>query len=75
MANKVDINGLYKHFKGGLYRVVYVSRNSNYCNMEYVTYRSLQKTDFPIGQLWTRPLNEFTGRHKSGVKRFVRVYE
>lgn len=58
----MDIFGFtyYKHVKtGGLYRKVSIGRNSNNCKEEIVSYKALQETDFPVGQIWHRPKHNF----------------
>jgi hypothetical protein len=62
---------LYEHCKGSLYLILEVARDSSECAKEMVVYKSLTKSDYPAGTIWTRPLEEFIDMHKSGVKRFV----
>ena len=62
----------YKHFKGGFYKKINESRKSQDCTIEYITYKSLQKTDYKKGQLWTRDKKEFYDS-KNGVKRFRKL--
>lgn len=49
--------GLYRHFKGGRYRVIDVARHSETLE-ELVTYEALY--DNPLGKLWVRPVAMFT---------------
>jgi hypothetical protein len=53
-AAKLFKPGIYKHFKGGMYEALYVARNSENRDDEYVVYRSLDK-----GYIWIRPLTMF----------------
>lgn len=46
--------GIYRHFKGGLYKALFVARNSEARNEEFVVYQSLEK-----GLIWVRPLGMF----------------
>ena len=51
--------GVYKHFKGNLYEVLYVAIHSETLE-EYVVYKSLYCTDdFPKGTIWIRPKKMF----------------
>lgn len=46
--------GTYKHFKGGLYKVISIAKHSETLE-KMVVYRSLKDED----QLWVRPLEMF----------------
>lgn len=46
--------GIYKHFKGGIYDVLFVGRNSENRDEEFVVYRSLEK-----GHVLIRPIKMF----------------
>lgn len=46
--------GMYKHFKGGLYKAHFVGRDSEDKSREFVVYQSLEK-----GFVWVRPLAMF----------------
>lgn len=48
--------GVYEHYKGGLYRVLYYGRHTER-DEEVVVYQSISD-----GQIWVRPLEMFTGR-------------
>ncbi|TQL40388.1 uncharacterized protein DUF1653 [Homoserinimonas aerilata] len=50
----MNIEGTYRHFKGGIYTVVGVARHSE-TEEELVVYRS------PAGELWVRPRDMFFG--------------
>ncbi len=68
MINK----GIYKHFKGNLYRVLDIARHSE-TEEEYVVYRAMKDDS-----LWIRPLSMFDEvieRHGKTVKRFEFVEE
>lgn len=47
-------NGLYRHFKGGLYEVLYLAHDSADENRRLVVYRSW--SDYRV---WIRPFDEF----------------
>ena len=49
------IPGIYKHFKGGMYEVLFVANHSEEPHEEFVVYRSLDK-----GRVWVRSLTMFT---------------
>ncbi len=46
--------GLYRHYKGGMYRALFVGRSSEDREQEFVVYQSLEK-----GIVWIRPLGMF----------------
>ena len=51
--------GIYKHHKGGMYRVLGVARHTE-TDEETVIYESLYDTpDYPAGSLWARPIAMF----------------
>lgn len=63
--------GIYKHFKGGMYEVLYVAKYSEDPEQEFVVYKSLEK-----GTHWVRPLSMFIEEvERDGYKgpRFVFV--
>jgi len=65
----MDISGSYRHFKGGIYRVVGVARHSE-TEEELVVYES------PAGDLWVRPKAMFFGMavvDGREVQRFARL--
>ena len=48
--------GKYKHFKGGLYDVLYVAKHSETLE-DMVVYEALY--DNPVSKIWVRPLSMF----------------
>ncbi len=75
--NKPIAGEKYKHFKGGTYEIVCVSRDSENPKKELVVYKSLyDKEGFPQGTIWSRPLEAFVGfKEKDGekIKRFEKI--
>jgi hypothetical protein len=60
------MEGIYRHFKGGLYEVVDIARDSETGEADTVVYRNAK------GELWVRPLamwNEVTDRWPDGIPR------
>ena len=51
---ELKINGIYKHFKGHLYKVIGIAKNSEDLK-EYVVYHELDN----LSNMWTRPLEMF----------------
>jgi hypothetical protein len=72
--------GIWKHFKPGkTYEVIGVAYREGIETRKgewLVIYKSLYASkDYPKGTLWGRPVNDFLGMHKSGVKRFEYIGE
>ncbi|MBO5327835.1 MAG: DUF1653 domain-containing protein [Clostridia bacterium] len=63
----VEINGVYKHFKGNLYKVIGVAKNSETLE-ETVVYKAL----YGEGGLWVRPLKMFEEEIERDGKKFKR---
>jgi len=67
----------YKHFKGGKYEIVCISRDSENPNRELVIYKSLyEKENFPLGTIWSRSLEDFVGFKEidgKKIKRFEKI--
>ena len=74
--NNVEVGGRYKHFKGGEYGVVGLAYDSDTLE-EVVIYETLYESDeFPKGQWWTRPLDDFCAtvdRNGKVQPRFTRI--
>lgn len=52
--NNIVIGGMYKHFKGGLYKVINIASDSETLE-KMVVYQSLKDLSY-----WVRPLSMFT---------------
>ena len=64
-----DICGVYRHYKGGMYRVLFVAHHSETLE-EMVVYRAL----YGEGGLWVRPAsmwNELVERDGKSFPRFT----
>ena len=59
--------GIYKHYKGGLYKVIGIAKDSE-TNEQLVVYRSAEDGR----QLWVRPLAMFKDKVKVGNKSLPR---
>lgn len=70
LIHGVRIHGVYRHYKGGWYKVLGVVRDSENCKNILVHYKQLKKTDFDVGTEWVRPLNMFLETLSDGKKRF-----
>ena len=71
--NEVIINGVYKHYKGNLYRVIGIGVHSESLE-KLVIYRAVDDTN----KIWVRPLNMWNEEiEKDGkiVKRFEFIME
>lgn len=47
-------HGIYRHFKGGMYKTICIGRFSETRHEEYVVYQSVE-----LGHIWIRPLSMF----------------
>ncbi len=63
----VVINALYKHYKGGIYRVLLTAVNE--VNGEPV----VAYVDAKTGMMYVRPLEAFLGNTEDGERRFDRL--
>ena len=64
-------SGKYRHFKGGLYEIVCIAKNSETLE-DTVIYRSLTEPD----KIWARPLSmwdEMVERDGVSYKRFTKI--
>jgi hypothetical protein len=69
---QVEINAIYKHYKGGLYRVIGIAKYRETME-DLVIYEALY--DNPVSKLWARPVAMFIGKvmvDGKEVDRFVR---
>lgn len=67
----VEIGAKYKHFKGNLYEVLTLARNSETLE-EMVVYKAL----YGDGQVWCRPLsmwNDVVERDGKSYTRFTKI--
>lgn len=68
---KPKIGGIYKHFKGNIYKVIDIVRHSE-TTEEMVLYKPLYKSkDFP-NQMWVRPIEMFLEIIESDGKKIPR---
>ncbi|MCC7160556.1 DUF1653 domain-containing protein [Candidatus Nomurabacteria bacterium] len=61
--------GIYKHFKGGMYRVIGVAKHSETLK-DLVVYEALY--DNPKSKFWVRPLENFLGEVELEGKKVPR---
>ncbi len=70
--------GIYKHYKGGFYKVIGIARHEN-TEEEMVVYRSISRgLENGEGPLWVRPIDQFTEiveAKEKRVQRFTYVSE
>jgi hypothetical protein len=65
----MELAGVYRHFKGGIYEAIGIARHSE-TEEELVVYKS------PAGDLWVRPKDMFLGTavvDGKPVQRFTRI--
>ncbi|KKN98513.1 hypothetical protein LCGC14_0146240 [marine sediment metagenome] len=73
MLHLVEEGSVYRHFKGGIYRVLYKATHSetNELMVVYVTLSNEDKENW--SSVWVRPADMFYGEVEPGVKRFTQV--
>lgn len=52
----IKIGAIYRHYKGGLYRVIGLAKHSETLE-DLVVYQALYSGDYPENQIWVRPLS------------------
>jgi hypothetical protein len=62
-------NKLYRHYKGGLYKVLFLSKHTETDEI-LVNYQSIL-----FGSYYSRPLNSWNDKTERGSYRFVEVVE
>lgn len=65
LENKIEL-GVYQHFKGNYYEVLYTAKHTE-TGEDFVVYRRLYNDDGQ--QIWIRPLSMFC-ENVNGVPRF-----
>ena len=59
----VLINGIYKHFKGHIYRVLCVGKDAEDENLQdMVVYKDVEKEEQGINLIWVRPKRLFCSK-------------
>ncbi|MEI6326516.1 MAG: DUF1653 domain-containing protein [Candidatus Roizmanbacteria bacterium] len=61
--------GIYRHYKGGLYRLISVAKHSETLE-DMVVYEALY--DKPLGKFWVRPLTMWSEKVKYEGKEVAR---
>ena len=64
---EIKINGIYKHYKGNIYKVLVIGRHSETCE-EMVIYQSLKN-----GEVWCRPKNMWFDKIDDNTTRFTLI--
>lgn len=73
---EIKVGGKYKHYKGNLYEVIAVARDSEEPQKELVVYKALYDSpEFGKNQVWVRPKEEFLGKITKDGKTFLRFEE
>lgn len=73
---EIKIGGKYRHYKGNLYEVIAVARDSEEPQKEWVVYKALyDSTEFGKNQIWVRPKKMFLGKVTKEGKTFYRFEE
>ena len=73
---ELKIGGKYRHYKGNLYEVVNVVRDSEESQKELVVYKALYDSpEFGKNQVWVRSKEEFLEEITKDGKSFYRFEE
>lgn len=73
---EIKIGGKYKHYKGNLYEIVAVARDSEDPQKEWVVYKGLYNSpEFGKNPVWVRPKDEFLSEITKDGKTFLRFEE
>jgi hypothetical protein len=68
----------YRHFKGKDYEIIGVARDCENAEQRVVVYKALYNSEFGLGQIWIRTLEDFLGTKEiegKKVKRFELVVD
>ena len=58
MDPRIQVGSTYRHFKGGIYRIIAIAKNCNDPSKTYVVYRNI--TDESL--VWSREYDEFASK-------------
>jgi len=73
---EIKVGAKYKHYKGNLYEVVAVARDSGNPQKELVAYKALYDSpEFGKNQVWVRSKEEFLAEVAKNGKTFLRFEE
>ena len=73
---EIKIGGKYKHYKGNIYEVIAIARDSEDPQKEVVVYKALYNSpEFGKNQIWVRPREEFLEEITKDGKTFSRFEE
>lgn len=67
MVNLFTDSRIYRHFKGGLYRILCEAKDSE-TKANMIVYQSIE-----TGQIWTRSAYQFHKNHVDGSRRFTPI--
>ncbi len=74
---EVKVGVKYKHYKGNLYEVIAIARDSEDPRKELVIYKALYDSpEFGKNQIWVRPKEEFLAKvikDKKEINRFEEI--
>ncbi|PIS14785.1 DUF1653 domain-containing protein [Candidatus Shapirobacteria bacterium CG09_land_8_20_14_0_10_39_12] len=73
---EIKIGGKYKHYKGNLYEVIMVARDSDNPKRELVVYRGLYDSpEFGKNPVWVRSKEDFLAKVTEDGKTFFKFEE
>ena len=70
MKRELVVHGVYRHFKGNVYRFLGIAKDSETLE-EMVVYQAM----YGDGQMWVRPKDMFFGEVERDGKRMLRFQE
>lgn len=73
---EIKVGGEYKHYKGNLYEVIAVARDSENPQKELIVYKALYDSpEFGKNQIWVRSKEDFLAEVTKEGKTFFRFEE
>jgi hypothetical protein len=73
---EIKINGKYKHYKGNIYEVIAIARDSGDPQKELVVYKALYDSpEFGSNQIWARSKEDFLAEITKEGKTLFRFEE
>lgn len=73
---EIKVGAKHKHYKGNLYEVIAIAKDSEDPQKELVVYKALyNSSEFGKNQVWVRSKEDFLGKVTKNEKTFFRFEE